>query len=72
MPFAIVARKTGDADVLAQIEIEIPVPGPGEVLIRHEAIGVNFIDIYRHCCCLINSKYVTLQSNFQRLKTAFG
>lgn len=46
MPFAIVARKTGDADVLAQMEIEIPVPGPGEVLIRHEAIGVNFIDIY--------------------------
>ena len=27
-------------------ELEIPVPGPGQVLIRVEAIGVNFIEIY--------------------------
>jgi NADPH:quinone reductase-like Zn-dependent oxidoreductase len=28
-------------------EIETVAPQPGEVRIRHEAIGVNFIDIYQ-------------------------
>ena len=27
-------------------EMALPAPGPGEVLIRHTAIGVNFIDVY--------------------------
>ena len=27
-------------------QISAPAPGPGEVLIRHTAIGVNFIDVY--------------------------
>ncbi len=46
MPYAIVARKKGGAEVLEQIELSIPVPKAGEVLIRHTAIGVNFIDTY--------------------------
>lgn len=28
-------------------ERETPTPGPGQVLVRQEAIGVNFIDVYR-------------------------
>ena len=36
----------GSADVLALSDLPTPTPGPGEALIRIEASGVNFIDIY--------------------------
>lgn len=38
--------KTGGAEVLEFVDVELGEPGPGEVLIRHHAIGVNFLDIY--------------------------
>lgn len=37
----------GGVDRLEAAEIVAQPPGPGEVRIRHEAIGVNFIDIYQ-------------------------
>lgn len=37
---------TGGPEVLQLAELPIPEPGPGQVLIRIEAIGVNFIEIY--------------------------
>lgn len=37
---------TGGPEVLQLVEIETPTPGPGQILIRHEAIGVNYIDTY--------------------------
>ena len=43
---AIQIRTTGGPEVLELAELPIPVPGPGQVLIRVEAIGVNFIEIY--------------------------
>ncbi len=43
---AIQIRATGGPEVLETAEMSIPVPGPGQVLIRIEAIGVNFIEIY--------------------------
>jgi NADPH2:quinone reductase len=46
MPKAIQVHETGSAEVLRFEEVEVGKPGPGEVLIRHTAIGVNFIDIY--------------------------
>jgi NADPH2:quinone reductase len=39
-------ERTGGPEVLDLQEVETPQPGPGEILIRHEAIGVNFIDTY--------------------------
>ena len=36
----------GDASVLTWTGVELPAPAPGEIQIRHEAIGVNFIDVY--------------------------
>ncbi|HUE97528.1 MAG TPA: quinone oxidoreductase [Longimicrobiaceae bacterium] len=36
----------GGIEALEYTEIETPEPGPGEALVRLEAIGVNFIDIY--------------------------
>jgi NADPH2:quinone reductase len=38
--------RTGGPEVLELRDIAMPKPGPGEVLIRHEAIGLNFIDTY--------------------------
>ena len=43
---AIQIRETGGPEVLAPVELPIPTPGPGQVLLRIEAIGVNFIEIY--------------------------
>ena len=36
----------GGPEVLQLDEIPVPVPGPGQALVRIEAAGVNFIDIY--------------------------
>ncbi len=43
---AIQIEETGGPEVLQLAELPIPQPGPGQVLIRVEAIGLNFIDIY--------------------------
>ncbi len=43
---AIQIHETGGPEVLQLADLPIPVPGPGQVLVRIEAIGVNFIEIY--------------------------
>jgi len=43
---AIEIRGMGGPEVLELVERPIPEPGPGQVLIRIEATGVNFIEIY--------------------------
>ncbi|MGA2808045.1 MAG: quinone oxidoreductase [Terracidiphilus sp.] len=43
---AIQIHETGGPQVLQLAELPIPQPGPGQVLIRVEAVGVNFIEIY--------------------------
>ncbi len=43
---AIEVAQTGGPEVLTYVEKPEPSPGPGQVLIRAEAIGVNFIDTY--------------------------
>ena len=37
---------TGGPEVIQWREVVLPAPGPGEVLIQHEAVGLNFIDTY--------------------------
>ena len=44
--YAIEVAETGGPEVLNYVERPEPAPGPGEVLIKAEAIGVNFIDTY--------------------------
>lgn len=36
----------GGPDVLHLAEVETPRPGPGEILVRNQAVGINFIDTY--------------------------
>jgi NADPH:quinone reductase len=43
---AIQIHETGGPEVLKPVELPIPQPGPGQVLIRVEAVGINFIEIY--------------------------
>ncbi|MGH6972306.1 MAG: alcohol dehydrogenase catalytic domain-containing protein, partial [Caulobacteraceae bacterium] len=44
---AIQAEKAGGPEVLRAVDIERPSPGPGQILVRHEAIGLNFVDTYQ-------------------------
>ena len=46
MSGAIVVSRTGGPEVLEWTERDVGSPGPGEVLVRHTAVGLNFIDVY--------------------------
>jgi len=46
MSKAIRIHATGGPEVLRWEQIPQPDPGPGEVLLRHEAVGLNYIDVY--------------------------
>jgi NADPH2:quinone reductase len=44
--FAMVVTSPGGPENFARRAIETPVPGPGEALVRHTAVGLNFLDVY--------------------------
>ncbi|MEZ0050377.1 NADPH2:quinone reductase [Mycobacterium sp. MAA66] len=44
--YAITVAEHGGPEVLSYVETPRPAPGPGEVLIKAEAIGLNFVDTY--------------------------
>src|SRR5215831_3230463 len=46
MSHAIRFHKTGGPEVLQWEDVNVPQPGPGEALIRHKAVGLNYIDTY--------------------------
>jgi NADPH2:quinone reductase len=46
MPHAIRIHQAGKADVLEWEEVEVGEPGLGQVRLRQEAAGLNFIDVY--------------------------
>jgi len=39
-------ERTGGPEVLQLAQSDVPAPAAGEVLIRHTAIGINYIDVY--------------------------
>lgn len=43
---AIRVAEWGGPEVMKWVDIDPAKPGPGEVLVRHRAIGLNFIDVY--------------------------
>lgn len=43
----IILNKCGDAEQMELAEVEIPSPSADQVLVKHKAIGINFIDIYQ-------------------------
>jgi NADPH2:quinone reductase len=44
---AIQAVQAGGPEVLEAVQLDRPIPGAGQVLVRHEAIGLNYIDTYQ-------------------------
>ncbi len=46
MSHAVRISRHGGPEVLEWEEVAVSPPGPGEVVLRHTAVGVNFIDIY--------------------------
>ncbi|WP_020651759.1 quinone oxidoreductase family protein [Massilia niastensis] len=43
---AIRITANGGPEVMEFTDVEVRAPGPGEALVRHHAIGLNFIDVY--------------------------
>ncbi len=46
MTKAIRINETGGPEVMQWVDVAVPAPGPGEILVRHTAVGLNFIDVY--------------------------
>jgi NADPH:quinone reductase len=44
--YAIVIAEPGGAGKFKKEKLDLPKPGKGQVLIRHTAVGLNFIDVY--------------------------
>jgi NADPH2:quinone reductase len=45
-PYRFILSKTGGPEVLEAEHMDVPRPETGQLLIRHEAVGLNFIDTY--------------------------
>lgn len=39
--------EAGGPEVMQLVEVPTPEPGPGQIRVRHQAVGLNFIDIYQ-------------------------
>ena len=46
MTKAIRIHANGGPEVMRWEDVPTPEPGPGEALVRHEAVGLNYIDVY--------------------------
>jgi len=44
---AVRARQAGGPEVLEVVDIPTPAPAAAQILVRHEAVGLNFIDTYQ-------------------------
>lgn len=44
---AIQVSRTGGPEVLELVDLPTPKPGPGEILVRQEAVGLNYIETYQ-------------------------
>lgn len=43
---AIQFSRTGGPEVLEAVEVDVPSPAAGQILVRHAAVGLNYIDTY--------------------------
>jgi NADPH:quinone reductase len=57
---AIQITEFGGPQVLRPVELPVGKPGPGEIRIRHQAIGLNFIDVYQRTGLYPNPLPLTL------------
>ena len=60
MSRAIQITAFGGPEQLQMVELPVGEPGPGEIRIRHQACGLNFIDVYQRTGLYANSLPLTL------------
>ena len=60
MPLAIQIAAYGGPEQLKLVELPVGDPGPGEIRIRHQACGLNFIDVYQRTGLYANPLPLTL------------
>jgi NADPH2:quinone reductase len=54
----ILIEKTGGVEVLQyRTDLPVPVPGEGQVLVKNEVVGINYIDTYVsfRCAFVLNN-----------------
>ena len=69
---AIRVHAPGGPEALQVDELPVPVPGPGEALVRLEAAGVNFIDVYKRMALYKLPLPATLGEEGAGVVTALG
>jgi NADPH2:quinone reductase len=47
MSKAVQIRRHGGPEEMEIVDVQVGEPGPGEIRIRHQAVGLNFIDVYQ-------------------------
>jgi NADPH:quinone reductase len=60
MPHAIQIHAFGGPEQMQLVDLPVGEPGPGEILIRHHACGLNFIDVYQRTGLYPNPLPLTL------------
>lgn len=60
MPRAIQITEFGGPEVMRLVELAVGEPGPGQIRIRHQACGLNFIDVYQRTGLYPNPLPLTL------------
>jgi NADPH2:quinone reductase len=60
MPRAIQISQFGGPEQMQLVDVPVGEPGPGEIRIRHEACGLNFIDVYQRTGLYANPLPLTL------------
>ena len=60
MPRVIQIAQYGGPEAMQLVEREVGEPGPGEIRIRHQAVGLNFIDVYQRTGLYQNPLPLTL------------
>ena len=56
---AVRIHETGGAEVLKWEDVEVGDPSPGEALLRHTAVGLNYIDIYHRSGLYPNGRAIS-------------
>jgi len=72
MPLAIQVAAYGGPEQLRLVELPVGDPGPGEIRIRHQACGLNFIDVYQRTGLYANPLPLTLGMEGAGLVEAVG
>ena len=72
MPRAIQITAYGGPEQLKLVDVPVGEPGPGEIRIRHQACGLNFIDVYQRTGLYVNPLPLTLGMEGAGIVEAIG